>query len=154
KGGEATAAEVEENLAQVSQPTSLGGGDAKKQQQLDALVGRYEKAAQQVALGELVLAAVTDQDAPLRPGEAAERWPEIQQRITLVAWLDDQRASMRPSDDDTKKYYDSHPERFRTPRRATLWSIYKRDGEGGREATREFLMQLRKRFQDGESFES
>ncbi|MFT5040949.1 MAG: parvulin-like peptidyl-prolyl isomerase [Hyphomicrobiaceae bacterium] len=153
-GGQTRATAVEERLSQTSTRKGAAEGGAS---QVDQLVERYRKAAEQEAVAQLVLANAGDPEAALKSLEVETDFANATQSIVMNAYISDRRAGITVDDDAAKAYYDAHSGQFETPKRVVLWNIYKRDvtdDEAGKSATNEFLNELRQRYLDGEKFGS
>jgi parvulin-like peptidyl-prolyl isomerase len=150
QGGEARAAEVESQLRNVASDREATEPDAR----IEALVTRYSKAAEQTAVASLLLSSMPESGSVEIPDDMAKRLVATRRQVVLELYLRDRRAAIEISDEALKEYYDANPENFATPKRATLWNIYRRDEDGDREGTIAFLSEIRSRYLKGETFEA
>ncbi len=146
-GGEARASAVEARLPQAGV-----GKPAQGESEIDRLVARYGKAAEQEAVAQLILATVEDPEAHLKDLDAEEDFKAVRQNVLLRAYIGDLHDAVDIEEAAIDAYYEEHKDQFAVPGRLALWNIYKRDVDGDKEATNEFLLQLRQRYLDGENF--
>jgi len=133
---------------------------AGKTQTLSELVPCYREIAETIVLEWMALNALTsdaelDQVADQVMGEYTSRHPDELVQMVLSAHIKRLESQITPNEEELKRRYNDHPERYKRQGVMSLWNIYRRHEDPNQpQQTLDFLAEIKQHFLNGESFEN
>lgn len=127
--------------------SSPGGGS------VETLIPCYREVAEAIAIEAIVLADIPDREQAL--AELDDNFIEQRNSALLTTWSRQLAEQISVTDDEIEQFFNEHTEELRTPRRFTLYNIFRRHRDPDKkDESVDFLLALKSRIEAGETFSS
>ena len=127
--------------------SSPGGGS------VETLIPCYREVAEAIAIEEIVLTDIPDRGQALT--ELDDNFVEQRNSVLLTSWSRQLAEKIEVTDTEIEQFFNEHIDELRTPRRFTLYNIFRRHRNPDKlEESTEFLLGLKSRIEAGETFGS
>ena len=131
----------------ISAKSNPGGGS------VDTLVPCYREIAEAIAIEDIVLADMPDLEQAL--AELDDNFVEQRNAVLLNSFLRQLAEQIEVTDAEIEQFFNEHTEDLRSPRRFSLYNIFRRHRNPDKpEETVNFLLGLKSRIETGETFAS
>jgi len=145
--------QIEAEFASARTPACMTAKSSPGGGSVDILIPCYREVAEAIAIEEIVLADIPDRGQAL--AELDDNFVERRNSVLLSSWSRQLAEKTEVTDAEIELFFNEHSDELRTPRRFTLYNIFRRHrSPGNTEESTEFLLGLKSRIEAGETFAS
>ena len=151
--GEIRLEKVEAEFATARTPDCVQAKSSPASGSVKALIPCYREIAEALAIEEIVLADIPDREQALNALD--DNYLEQRNAALLNVYSRQLAEQVVVTDAETEQFFTENKDDFRTPRRFTLYNIFRRHRDPGKQdETTAFLLKLKSRIDAGETFGS